>query len=258
MAHCYGAGNPPSLVLLQAVFMAASRCAGDSRPSPDSHFETRSHCEMLHTKLRALLEADIVPDRVATIQAALIASLHWEAREGLNSALDNLSLAVRACQEMGLHRKSAAADSGAFQMEGQALPWRIWWSVYMLHHFSAIQKGTPFLINELACDVELLTEEDFEGEDSLVRRVSLLDLFLARLREDITRNLYVPGENHSTLFSVPLRIMARELLVTRILVFSRLMAMQTHNVRRFSWHFMVYAVVNCLLIFWYDLSSPPI
>ena len=155
---------------------------------------------------------------MATIQATLIASLHWEGREGLNYALNNLNVAVQACQKMGLYRKSAAADSGAFQIEGQALPRRIWWSAFMLGRFSTIQEGTPFLINELDCDVELLTEEDFEGEDSLVRRVSLLNLSLARLGEDITRNLCAPGENHSTLFSVPLRVMAREMLVARILV----------------------------------------
>jgi hypothetical protein len=32
--------------------------------------------------------------------------------------------------------------------------------------------------------------------------------------------------------------------------------LQGQDVLRFSWPFTVYAVVNCLLIFWYDISSP--
>lgn len=76
MAHCYGAGSPPPVVLLQTVFLASSRYAGDGGSSPDGHTETRSHCDMLHTKLRALLEAEIVWDRAAIIQAVLIASPH--------------------------------------------------------------------------------------------------------------------------------------------------------------------------------------
>ncbi|GKZ34725.1 transcriptional activator of fatty acid utilization [Aspergillus brasiliensis] len=31
-----------------------------------------------------------------------------------------------------------------------------------------------------------------------------------------------------------------------------------HDMLRYSWPFTVYAVVNCLLIFWYDVSSPPL
>ena len=39
-------------------------------------------------------------------------------------------------------------------------------------------------------------------------------------------------------------------------IVSRLSTLQSWDALRFSWPFTVYAVVNSLLIFWYDLSSP--
>ncbi|KAJ3543111.1 hypothetical protein NM208_g3747 [Fusarium decemcellulare] len=327
LSRYYGGDEPPSLIILHAVFLAASRYADNSGHSPDGLSEVRSHCDELHGKLRALIEAEITFERIAVIQASLLASLHWEGREGLNSAIDNLSIAVRACQEMGLHRKqqSTSPDPGAQEV----LQRRLWRCLYALDRFNAAQEGTPFLINELECDVEILTEKDLAGEDQLTQSVTLLNVSLARLIEDAVRNLYMPGEDHTTLFSsrgvltrqrlgLQLEQLARQIndklmpgedisenpsrhesdrsslfgaiLLThldavRILVhrpfllylepqsmgvyasrnacrahaldiLSRLNALLARDQLRFSWPFTVYAVVNCLLIFWYDISAP--
>lgn len=40
-------------------------------------------------------------------------------------------------------------------------------------------------------------------------------------------------------------------------ILSRLQALLLHGQLRYSWPFTVYAVVNSLLIFWYDISAPP-
>lgn len=37
---------------------------------------------------------------------------------------------------------------------------------------------------------------------------------------------------------------------------SRLNVLKSRSLLRYSWPFTVYAAVNCLLIFWYDISSP--
>ncbi|KAI3394481.1 hypothetical protein diail_2615 [Diaporthe ilicicola] len=199
LARYYGGDEPPSLVVLHAVFLSASRYANDSGSNSDGVSEVRSMCDELHTKLRALIEAEITSDRVAVIQASILASLHWEGREGLNSAIDNLSIAVRACQEMGLHRKQQVNKP---PIEGQqSLQRRIWWCLYAMDRFNAAQEGTPFLINELDCDVEFLTTQDVSGEDQLTQSVTVLNLSLARLVEDAVRSLYMPGEDHTTLFS---------------------------------------------------------
>ena len=43
---------------------------------------------------------------------------------------------------------------------------RIWWCAYTLDRLCAAQEGTPFLINEGDCDVELLTEDDIMDSSS--------------------------------------------------------------------------------------------
>ena len=207
LARYYGLDDPPPLTVLHAVFLAASRYAGSQRqhnPNPhqtvsDAPPETRSYCDSLHSKLRALIETDICSDRVAIVQATLLASLHWEGREGLNSAIDNLGLAVRACQEMGLHRK-ANIDGIRRPSGNRALLRRLWWSVFALDRFNAAQEGTPFLINEIDCDADMLSEQDFEDEDQLTCQVTMLNLALARLIEDAVRSLYAAGEGGNTLF----------------------------------------------------------
>lgn len=40
-------------------------------------------------------------------------------------------------------------------------------------------------------------------------------------------------------------------------IVSRLQNLLVHGQLRYSWPFTVYAVVNSLLIFWYDISAPP-
>jgi hypothetical protein len=212
----YGAGEPPPLLVLHAVFLAASRYMNGDGRSVDGVPEIRSHCDELHAKLRALLEVDISQERLAVIQASLIASLHWEGREGLNSAIDSLSLAVRACQEMGLHRKMVPAQRVTSKAGGQDLLYRrIWWSAYTLDRLCAAQEGTPFLINEGDCDVELLTEDDLASEDLVTVQATLLNLSIARLIEDAVRRLYSPREDHTTLFS-PRGVHLRQRLVIQL------------------------------------------
>lgn len=195
----YGGDKPPSLLLLHAVFLSASRYAQDSGHLVDGVSEVRSMCDELHNKVKALIEAEITSDRITVTQASILASLHWEGREGLNSAIDNLSIAVRACQEMGFHRKQMVESHPP---EGpQSLHRRMFWCLYTMDRLNAAQEGTPFLINELDCDVDLLTAQDVGEEDQLTQSVVTLNLSLSRLVEDAVRSLYMPGEDHTTLFS---------------------------------------------------------
>lgn len=199
LSRYYGGDKPPSLVLLHAVFLSASRYSNDSGNIVDGVSEVRSICDEIHNKVKALIEAEITSDRIAVIQASILASLHWEGREGLNSAIDNLSIAVRACQEMGFHRKQQVNSRPP---EGQqSLHRRIFWCLYAMDRLNAAQEGTPFLINELDCDADLLADQDVADEDQLTQSVVTLNISLSRLVEDAVRSLYMPGEGHTTLFS---------------------------------------------------------
>lgn len=200
LSRYYGSGEPPSLIVLHAIFLAAYRYMPAGVQADDSVSEVRSHCDDLHAKLHALIEDEVKVDRIAVVRATLLASLHWEGREGLNSAIDNLSIAIRLCQELGFHRK----QKGPFPADRETddkLHRRLWWCAYVLDRFNASQEGTPLLINELDCDLDALTEEDFAGEDELTHQATCMSLSLAQIIEDVIRTLYTPGEDHTTLFT---------------------------------------------------------
>lgn len=198
----YGSDETPPLIVLHAVFLAASRYMPGDGLASNSASEIRSLCDELHAKVRALMDIDISHERLAAIQASLIASLHWEGREGLNSAIDSLSLAVRGCQEMGLHRKTETLHSTVPINKGlHSVHRRIWWSVYMLDRFCAAQEGTPFLINKEDCDVEFLTENDLTDESYITVRATFINLSIAALIDNAVRCLYAPGRDNNTLFS---------------------------------------------------------
>jgi hypothetical protein len=202
LSQYYGCDHPPPLVLLLAVFLAASRYFATERRSANGVSENRIVCDDLHARLQGLLDVDIMHERVAVVQASLIASLHWEGREGLNSAIHSLSLAVRASQEMGYHRRSEPGQELTGNASSQDVNRRrIWWSAYILDRLYATQEGTPFLINERDCDVEALTENHLAGEDHITVLVTMLNLSLAHLIEEAVRSLYAPGESHITQFS---------------------------------------------------------
>ena len=107
LGRYYGVDNLPPLILLFSVFLSASRYSNNVKNGSGG---VRDICDRLHTRFRALAEVNILHDRFTMVQANLLASLHWEGREGVNSALDSLSLAVRISQELGLHRRSENVD----------------------------------------------------------------------------------------------------------------------------------------------------
>lgn len=313
LSKIYGIGEPPPLVLLQAMFLAASRYA-----TPDDNEQPkklREECDKLHTRLRALIDLDLPSNRSAVLRASLIASFHWEGREGVNSAIDSLSLAVRIGQEMGLHRRQA--DTRQMKDGQNDMTRRIWWCLYAFDRFNAAQEGTPLLINERDCNIDELQESDLVGEDLITRQTTLFNISLSQIIEKAIRELYGPDASQplslitardillSQLDNLARRInenlctgdandlgiqrfwcdiLKVHLLATQILVLrpfilvidprtniypsrdecrtkaaaiiSSLSHMRQQDLLRYSWPFTVYALVNALLIIWYDVSSP--
>ncbi|KFX98674.1 hypothetical protein O988_04258 [Pseudogymnoascus sp. VKM F-3808] len=189
LARYYGIQDPPPLVLVLAIFMAASRYSKAYGRGDESNSSIRELCDRLHTKFRAVVEVGVMHERLAVVQAYLLASLHWEGREGVNSALDSLSLAVRMGQELGLHRRTERIDSSADKRIAQVHK-RVWWCIYAMDRFNAAQEGTALLVNELDCDIDALVEEDFENEDEITCYTTLSNVSLSMVVEEAIRNLY--------------------------------------------------------------------
>ncbi|KAI9728098.1 MAG: hypothetical protein M1834_007814 [Cirrosporium novae-zelandiae] len=212
LARYYGLDEPPPLVLITAILLAAARYAspsmnivgsrtknrnGHDNPDDDgsqtstkSPMEIREQCDILYNRVRALVDTDVTTQRMAVMQACILASLHWEKREGVNSSLDSLGLAIRIGQEMGLHRRVDGILSSSQDLAGQHLSRRIWWCMYALDRFNAAQEGAPLLINEDDCDIESITDDDFTDEDSITRLTATFNISLAIIIEKAIRKLY--------------------------------------------------------------------
>ena len=169
----------------------------------DGRVGVREICDVLHTRLRALVDVDVLSERLAVLQAMILASLHWEGREGINSALDSLTMAVRIAQEMGLHRENPNSETSSTA----PLLKRIWWCTFALDRFNAATEGTTFLINESDCDVQPLQPSDFLDEDGAVAALTLVNVELALIVQDAVRSFYTPGVE---LFSIHSRFGERQ------------------------------------------------
>ncbi|KAJ4298093.1 hypothetical protein N0V90_005992 [Kalmusia sp. IMI 367209] len=162
----------------------------DSPPLPVSDY-----CDTQHGKLKALLDDDITFDRIAIIQASLLASLHWEGREGTNSAVNSLSLAIHVAQEMGLHCAFNEARNHDEDSGSKAFQRRLRWSVYTLDGFNAAQEGIPLIINKIDCDAPELNDDDLKSEDGLTQKIITLSFRLAHVIEKLIRKLYGLGND---------------------------------------------------------------
>ncbi|KAK3628767.1 Transcriptional activator of fatty acid utilization [Elasticomyces elasticus] len=315
LARFFGQGGPPPLVQMLAVFLAAARyCPGAFDHAVMSGCDSvRDVCDVLFQRLRALIDVDIVSERLAVLQAAVLGSLHWEGREGVNSSLDALSIAVRLAQEMGLHRRSPESGSASTRLQR-----RIWWSIFALDRLNAATEGTSFIINELDCDAAPLGAADFVDEDPNIRDATLLNLDLASVVNDAVRWLYSPevtghqlhsraGEiqrDHLTrrldklderamMLEFSSKIYRIHINAVRMLVHRPFLLHQETNLSasglslplyksrescriwasesigllqslppassaltQVTWPFTVYAIVNSLLIVWYDFTAP--
>ncbi|KAF2161430.1 hypothetical protein M409DRAFT_28161 [Zasmidium cellare ATCC 36951] len=318
LSRFFGHGEPPPLVRILAVFLAAARYCDKSFDetlvSKDEGDDVRSICDILYHRLRALVDVDVGSQRLAVLQASILASLHWEGREGVNSSLDALAISVRIAQEMGLHRRDEVCVSNPTTR----LQKRMWWSIFAMDRMNAAMEGTSFLINELDCDVPPLVAEDFV-DDEAVRDAALLNCDLALIINDSVRWLYSPSVRRDTIFTragemqrdhitrqlaqlderallldpyseqciiFRTHINAVRILVHRPFLLHRetsmcqisgglacytsrehcrawatetvgaLQSLQFTGHKCCTWPFTVYAIVNVLLIFWYDLSSP--
>lgn len=199
LSQYYSTDEPPPLILQLAVFLAASRYTLTSSSTPSDTTSIRERCDFLHMKVQALCDIDLIKDRVLAIQANLLASLHWEGREGINSASDCLSLAVRLAQELGLHRQRPPnVSSNSSQLSGKEnVLKKVWWCLYAMDRFNAAQEGTPLLINEIDCDVEPLTKDDLLGEDFITTQVTSYNVSLSLILETAMRSFYTVKEDNS-------------------------------------------------------------
>lgn len=73
--------NPPSLLLLQAIFLAGSRVVGENNRENQS--SSAAHSSMIYLqRAKALYDAEFEKDRITVVQSLLLMSWYWQGTEG--------------------------------------------------------------------------------------------------------------------------------------------------------------------------------
>ncbi|KAL2867248.1 Zn(II)2Cys6 transcription factor [Aspergillus lucknowensis] len=153
----------PSLLLLQSVFLAASRVT--SAPVVTAYASSHE----FYRRAKALFWSGWEKNPLTVIAAVCI--LHWYNPECPEHVSTNTSsfwryVGVGLAHQIGLHKEPAGKD-------GRALRRRLWWSLFARDCLISAGQGRPLAVN--LCDSELKPPcvEDFRG--SALRP----DLFIA-------------------------------------------------------------------------------
>ncbi|PKX93663.1 transcription factor domain-containing protein [Aspergillus novofumigatus IBT 16806] len=162
--------NPPSVLLLQAVLMVASRYHHHAQSSGNGVISPR----MFYKKVKALYDAGYERDPTTVLQAVVLLGVYWD-----GPMVDGIfywsRLGIALAQEHGLHQSENYVTLSAMK---RRIWKRIWWTLYTRDRSVAAAFGRPLHINSEDCTVEPLEESDFieydEQSDGSTDRIAVL------------------------------------------------------------------------------------
>ena len=152
--------NPPSLLLLQAIFLAGSRVCTNAHLLDSD----REHSALtFYKRAKALYDAGYEDDRIIIIQALILMGWYWEkSGDGIGNVFYWNGLATTIAQGSGIHRSTEKS----FMSKTDKRLWkRIWWTLFTRDRSVAVALGQPVQINTDDSDVEMVCEDDFLDEE---------------------------------------------------------------------------------------------
>ncbi len=154
--------NPPSLLLLQCIFLVGSRVTANTY-SKDTEEATMPCSMTFYKRAKALYDSDYEEDRIITLQALIL--LGWYGEE-TGDVTKNVSywngLATTVAQGSGVHR---SAEKARLPRSDKRLWKRIWWTLFTRDRSVAVALGRPVQINTDDSDVAMILEEDFLDDE---------------------------------------------------------------------------------------------
>jgi hypothetical protein len=179
--------NPPPLLLLQAIFLAAARVCKSSLLIEAGG--TKLATQTFYKRAKALFDVNYSTDKLTIIQSALLMAWANDIPEEITwNVYFWPRVAISIAFGMGLHRKEGSESLSLIE---RRLWKRLWWGLFARDRQSALAMGRPVMINLEDSDIPLLTEQDFcedePGDPSpypvnrahalyFIHTVSLLDL----------------------------------------------------------------------------------
>ncbi|PGG97363.1 hypothetical protein AJ79_09236 [Helicocarpus griseus UAMH5409] len=146
-------GNQPSLLLLQAIFLAGSRVSSAAAVA------AYASSNEFYRRAKALFWSGYEKNIITVITAVIV--MHWYNPEGPEHISLNTSgfwnrIGVGLAYQIGLHKEPAPGRDAALRR-------RLWWTLYARDCLISAGHGRPRAINPDDCDVRPLTNEDFYG-----------------------------------------------------------------------------------------------
>ena len=145
--------NPPSLLLLQAIFLAGSAVSGTGTEIAGTAFYKRA---------KALYDAGYEDDRIVTVQALVLIGWYWEkSRDHAEDAYYWNGLATTVALGSGIRRST---ERSPLSNADKRLWRRIWWTLFVRDRSVALVKQL-IQIHTDDSDVEMVCEEDFIDDE---------------------------------------------------------------------------------------------
>ncbi|KUJ17148.1 uncharacterized protein LY89DRAFT_616929 [Mollisia scopiformis] len=146
--------DPPSLLVLQAILLVGAHVLRE-RPDRDVLKAT------FFRRAKMLFDARLEKNRDVVVQAALLLTWHSDGNEDIAAnAWYWVGIAARIAMGLGMHRDAGSSTLIHHDMR----TWRrTWWILVQFDVTVSLSYGRPQAINLEECDVQPLSESDFEG-----------------------------------------------------------------------------------------------
>ena len=145
--------DPPSLLLLQAVFLAGSTASKTGNTAEAAAFYKRA---------KALYDAGYEDDRIVTVQALVLIAWYWDkSGDHVEDVYYWNGLAITIALGSGIHRSTERSPLNNID---KRLWRRIWWTLFVRDRAAALQ-GHLIQIHMDDSDIEMVCEADFMEEE---------------------------------------------------------------------------------------------
>ncbi|RTE70314.1 hypothetical protein BHE90_015293 [Fusarium euwallaceae] len=157
-----------SLLVLQAVYFVAA-CVCDDDILKKAGFDTRTQAkDAFYLRAKSLYDADCEKDKSLLVAALFLLGHWWQQPQDQKDTWHWLGCAISLAQTLGMHRSTAHSGLSARTC---SLWKRLWWSIYVRDRHAAGALGRPCRIRDEDCDVEQLSEADFEVDGKTMLQV---------------------------------------------------------------------------------------
>lgn len=184
-------GNPPSLIVFQAMLLAAARITDYPQVAASREITTA----VFYKRTKTLFDIRHEHDRVDLIQAALLMAWYTQSSDTVASnAYYWVGSAVRIAFGMGLHRSASLRYVPPNRRRFDRKYKKIWWTLLYSEVMLALEYGRPSQIRIEDFDVGVLEDDDFKNMDdsddhavnghfcSILSDISMVSLDILSLR----------------------------------------------------------------------------